>query len=384
MNQEKQAKTTGQECSDFATSLRSAAAVVKIQRGTAPESFISAAELFEKAALYIADLEAQLSAIVAGGVEALRKRECVQKSEVARLVQAAQALVLDPASAKKKLELEAVAWGPLAALQAAPPAPAAVAVPDDEFQLRQLDLMQDVLDAKDTMLAAGVERNDFPTMFRQYSALAAAPAQGPSIEDLCARIKAADDAAADNDYMLDSDDCIKVLRGQWKGPLAMDKPDAPAQAVAVPTSEEVLQLRMLVLDAICALETVPVTVSCGLDPSESAKASAENIERKLASIPAQEHATQLAGQDGEQDEGLAQAIVERDAAFEAVRNRLCGLQRYSFVLDDDGVVRRAQDRTGNWIEFDDAHELFDPVAVDAAIAAQDKDDAARAAQKGGQ
>ena len=55
-----------------------------------------------------------------------------------------------------------------------------------------------------------------------------------------------------------------------------------------------------------------------------------------------------------------------DAAFEAVRHRLCGMQRYSFVLDDDDIVRRVQDRTGNWIEFDAAHELFDPVAVDAA------------------
>lgn len=64
----------------------------------------------------------------------------------------------------------------------------------------------------------------------------------------------------------------------------------------------------------------------------------------------------------------------RDAAFEAVRNRLCGLQRYSFVLDDDGVVRRTQDRTGAWIEFDAAHELLDPVAVDAAIAAQTKEE----------
>ncbi len=57
-----------------------------------------------------------------------------------------------------------------------------------------------------------------------------------------------------------------------------------------------------------------------------------------------------------------------DAAFEAVRRRLCGIQRYSFMLDDDGVVRRVQDRTGNWIEFDAAHELFDPVAVDSARA----------------
>ncbi len=55
-----------------------------------------------------------------------------------------------------------------------------------------------------------------------------------------------------------------------------------------------------------------------------------------------------------------------DAAFEAVRKRLCAMQRYSFVLDDDGVVRRVHDRTGNWIEFDEAHALLDPVAVDAA------------------
>lgn len=58
------------------------------------------------------------------------------------------------------------------------------------------------------------------------------------------------------------------------------------------------------------------------------------------------------------------------AAFEVVRKKLCTLPRYSFVLDDDGLVRRVQDRTGNWIEFDEAHALFDPVAVDAALAAQ--------------
>ena len=60
-----------------------------------------------------------------------------------------------------------------------------------------------------------------------------------------------------------------------------------------------------------------------------------------------------------------------DAAFEAVRQRLCELQRYSFVPNDNGVVRRVQDRVGNWIEFDDAHALFDPVAVDAARAAKE-------------
>lgn len=60
----------------------------------------------------------------------------------------------------------------------------------------------------------------------------------------------------------------------------------------------------------------------------------------------------------------------RDAAFEAVRKRLCAIPRYSFCLDDDGVVRRVEGCSGNWIEFDAAHALFDPVSVDAALSAQ--------------
>ena len=63
---------------------------------------------------------------------------------------------------------------------------------------------------------------------------------------------------------------------------------------------------------------------------------------------------------------LERKLMLEDAAFEAVRKKLCALPRFSFVLDDDGLIRRVQDRTGNWIEFDAAHELFDPIAVDAA------------------
>lgn len=68
------------------------------------------------------------------------------------------------------------------------------------------------------------------------------------------------------------------------------------------------------------------------------------------------------------------ATAERDEAFEAVRQRLCKLPKYSFILADGdggavGVARR-KDGSGRWIEFQAAHELFDPVAVDAAIAAQ--------------
>ena len=34
-------------------------------------------------------------------------------------------------------------------------------------------------------------------------------------ERMCVAIKAADDIASNADYMLDSDDCISVIRGTW-------------------------------------------------------------------------------------------------------------------------------------------------------------------------
>ena len=44
------------------------------------------------------------------------------------------------------------------------------------------------------------------------------------------------------------------------------------------------EMHKLVLEAICALETIPATVSCGLDPSESAEHSTQTIEQKLREI----------------------------------------------------------------------------------------------------
>lgn len=67
---------------------------------------------------------------------------------------------------------------------------------------------------------------------------------------------------------------------------------------------------------------------------------------------------------------------DRDAAFEPVRQKFCKLQRYSFFLDDKGNVRRTPDYCGNWVEFEAVHTLFEPAAVEAAIAA-------RASQQGG-
>lgn len=87
--------------------------------------------------------------------------------------------------------------------------------------------------------AFGAVRNGIYEFRKRRDRAAAQPAgeypapHYPSIEDLCARIKAADDAAADRDYMLDSDDCIAVLRGEWKGVLAMDKPERASRGQAL-------------------------------------------------------------------------------------------------------------------------------------------------------
>ena len=47
---------------------------------------------------------------------------------------------------------------------------------------------------------------------------AVAEAVAAERDRLCAAIKAADDKASDDDYMLDSDDCISVIRGTWGTP----------------------------------------------------------------------------------------------------------------------------------------------------------------------
>lgn len=59
---------------------------------------------------------------------------------------------------------------------------------------------------------------------------------------------------------------------------------------------------------------------------------------------------------------------EYDEAIEALRRALNRLPRSSFLLDPAGNVRRVDDRYGRWIEWQAAHELFDPEVVDAQLA----------------
>ena len=88
----------------------------------------------------------------------------------------------------------------------------------------------------------------------------------------------------------------------------------------------------------------------------------DNLRERVAELEAQLAATHP----------TQQGLDARDAAFEAVRKAFCNLQRYSFWLDSRGNVRRCADRSGNWVEFEAAHTLFEPQSVDAALAAQAK------------
>lgn len=48
------------------------------------------------------------------------------------------------------------------------------------------------------------------------------------IDEICDRIKAADDKLMEGDYMLDSNDCISVIRGTWLAARQQESAAAPA------------------------------------------------------------------------------------------------------------------------------------------------------------
>ena len=64
----------------------------------------------------------------------------------------------------------------------------------------------------------------------------------------------------------------------------------------------------------------------------------------------------------------AEDAAMRYDAVEAVRKATAALPRYSFLLNSGGGVSRVEDRSGRWIEWDEAHKLFDPEMVDWLLA----------------
>lgn len=131
----------------------------------------------------------------------------------------------------------------------------------------------------------------------------------------------------------------------------------PAEGVPVQVVE--LEVDDLIDRLLNAQQDLNLAANVHMDQSiASASTLLDEVEIALRTLAAT-HPTQ-------------QGLDARDAAFEAVRKAFCNLQRYSFWLDSRGNVRRCADRSGNWVEFEAAHTLFEPQSVDAALAAQAK------------
>lgn len=60
--------------------------------------------------------------------------------------------------------------------------------------------------------------------------------------------------------------------------------------------------------------------------------------------------------------------ISRDEVVEVLRKAINALPRFSFLLNDAGGISRVAGRGGNWIEWQAAHEIFDPIVVDALVA----------------
>lgn len=55
-------------------------------------------------------------------------------------------------------------------------------------------------------------------------------------------------------------------------------------------------------------------------------------------------------------------------AVEVMRRAFCTLQSYSFLKGSDDNVRRVPERSGNWVDWQQVHELFDMERVDWLLA----------------
>lgn len=134
---------------------------------------------------------------------------------------------------------------------------------------------------------------------------------------------------------------------------------------------EALRLAEKLHEGICSL-TVVMQPAAAMLRAQHARIA--ELESQLAAT--QDYADRIsdmhAAPQAVPDERAAQGMEARNEAFEAVRKVFCKLQRYSFLLDGSGNVRRCADHCGNWVEFESVHTLFEPQSVDAALAAQAK------------
>ena len=65
-------------------------------------------------------------------------------------------------------------------------------------------------------------------------------------------------------------------------------------------------------------------------------------------------------------------MMTQDELTEILRKALNQLPRYSFIKDQNGAIRKVPDRFGAFIEWQSAHEMLDPHAVDVLVASATK------------
>lgn len=336
----------------------------------------------------IAELEEQLSAIGAGGVEPLRK-QAVRKAAAPQPPEAAQASVsngtlaahvmlpcverIDVLEVAKELKENISAFGDTKG-KAKERAAFYLVSQHEQLLYWQQQVRQ--------LLSTGVQAQAVPIGWREqfatevYADLEAADNQDVPLEEYPARILKVLDSTVGprhpvvikwrNDAI---EQCIAIALKYCRDPeshkylkqdleaMLASAPAHPAEGVPVQVVE--LEVDDLIDRLLNAQQDLNLAANVHMDQSiASASTLLDEVEIALRTLAAT-HPTQ-------------QGLDARDAAFEAVRKAFCNLQRYSFWLDSRGNVRRCADRSGNWVEFEAAHTLFEPQSVDAALAAQAK------------
>ena len=212
-------------------------------------------------------------------------------------------------------------------------APAAMAVPDERAAFEAWAKSEDMSIGSDCDGYIHSNTAAASLAWQARAALAATPAAAPDMVSV---------------KQVDANKYCQILAA-----LGMEEEGDPVA--------EVQNLQALAVTSIL-VDVVPGADGMG---HEVYATSLEDVVEKLSDLGSRLEDYQL---------GIAvapQALAgHRDVAFEAVRQKFCKLQRYSFFLDDKGNVRRTPDYCGNWVEFEAVHTLFEPAAVEAALAAQ--------------
>ena len=254
-------------------------------------------------------------------------------------------------------------------------APAAVAVPD-EAQIKALMRKHRIWIEHSTLFeddepprelrAVQAEQHQFESFVQDLIALAATPAADASVnvwqQAVDAELASAHLGIAGNVTFMDAAKALNELIC-WHIEVATNPATNGGKALAQATGG---QAQAVDIAELVEGMSVSVDVSACDDDAGNRYFGTVCIAQE---DPHGKHGLTLLVQDAKPNFTPQAQSDARDAAFEAARKKFCKLQRYSFFLDDKGNARRVPQFSGNWVEFESVHTLFDPASVDAAIAA---------------